>query len=267
MRGNCWDRAASPYFDLWVPRLIPYHEDLIRRAVPRPGERVLVTAAGPGAELLPISRALDGNGMLAATDSSPTMIEHARSEAQKAGIAMPIDFRVADAADTLGGTWDLIVSAFGLWQLEDRDEVLRSWSEALGEDGRIAVLEWGPPEPDGPFQLAELALVQTAPELGGARRGWALASRESMGELLASSGLRMVRHAVIRNTMSFGSAEGFLQALCSGGAFVHLVEGLGRERLGAMAEAFYAQLDPPSARTPLSFAPAASIAIAQKSPA
>lgn len=264
MRANCWDGAASPYFDLWVPRLIPYHEDLVRRAVVRPGERVLVTSSGPGAELLPISRALGGLGVLAATDSSVQMIEHARSEAAKAEIRMQVEFRVADAADTLGRSWDLIVSSFGLWQLDDRVSVLRAWRDGLDEGGRVAVLEWGPPEPDGPFELVSQALDAVAPELSPAHHTLGLASRESMGEMLAAAGLQMVRHAVVRNLMSFGSAEGFLQALCIGGTCVRFAEALGRDRMLRMGEAFYASLDPPSPRTPLTFSPAASIAIAER---
>lgn len=264
MRANCWDGAASPYFDLWVPRLIPYHEDLVRRAVPRPGERVLVTAAGPGAELLPISRALAGRGELVATDSCPEMIAHARSEATKAEIQMPLELRVADASDTLGRKWDLILSSFGLWQLEDRILVLRAWRDALADGGRVAVLEWGPPEPHGPFELIGQALETVAPDLAAVQRTHGLASRESMGEMLSSAGLQMVRHAVVRNLMAFGSAEGFLQTMCLGGPFVKFADALGRDRTQRIGEVFYAMIEPPSARTPLSFSPAASIAIAER---
>lgn len=225
---------------------------------------MLVTAAGPGAELLPISRALAGQGELVATDSSPEMIEYARNEAIKAELQMPVEFRVADAADTLGRRWDLILSSFGLWQLDDRISVLRAWRDALTEGGRVAVLEWGPPEPGGPFELVGQALETIAPELGAIQRTHVLASRESMGEMLSAAGLQMVRHAVVRNLMDFGSAEGFLQAMCLGGSFVRFADVLGRDRTQRVGEAFYELVDPPSARTPLSFSPAASIAIAER---
>jgi ubiquinone/menaquinone biosynthesis C-methylase UbiE len=264
MSATCWDKAVPHYLDFWIPRLIPYHEDLVRKSVPRPGERVLVTASGPGAELLAISRAMQGKGELVATDTSKLMIEQARKGVVPAEITMPIEFKVADASDTLGRQWDLIVNAFGLWQLDDRLGTLRAWREALADGGRVAVVEWGPPDPDGPFELVGTALRDLEPELGETTRLRELAARELMASMLEQAGLQMVRHAIVRNVMEFGSAEGFFNALCSGCSYVRFAEALGHERLEALAQAFYAKLSPPSSRTPLSFGPAASIAIAEK---
>jgi ubiquinone/menaquinone biosynthesis C-methylase UbiE len=263
MVDNCWDRAAPRYLDFWVPRLIPYHEDLVQKAAPKPGERVLVTAAGPGLELIPISRAMQGQGVLAATDPSEKMSEQARKVLAEADIGMHVDYVCTDASDTLKQNWDLIVNAFGLWQLKQRHKVLRGWREALSEGGRVAILAWGPPDPEGPFEMLESAFRDLEPEAATVTRLRELAGREAMGEILAESGLRMVRHAVVRNAMEFGSAEGFLDAMCSGCSLVQIAEALGRERLQRVAQAFYAKLTPASARTPLLFAPSASIAIAE----
>ena len=264
MPANCWDQAVPHYLDFWVPRLIPYHEDLIRKSVPRPGERVLVSSVGPGAELLPISEAMEGRGELVATDSSARMIEQARASLGPAEIKMPVELRVAEASDTLGRKWDLIINAFSLWLFEDRLGTLRAWREALAEGGRVALLDWGPPDPDGPFELVGAALRDLEPELGELTRRREQAGREAMSAMLAQAGLQLVRHAVVRNVMEFGSAEGFFRALCSGCSYIRFVETLGHERLETIANAFYSRLVPPSPRTPLSFAPAASIAIAEK---
>ncbi|MBI5535347.1 MAG: methyltransferase domain-containing protein [Deltaproteobacteria bacterium] len=264
MPSNCWDKVVPHYLDFWVPRLIPYHEDLVRKSVPRPGERVLVTAAGPGAELLPISRAMEGRGELVATDTSEAMIEHAKQLIGPAEIKMPIELRVADASDTLGRRWDLIMNAFGMWQLEDRIGTLSAWRDALADGGRVALLVWGPPDPDGPFELVGSSLQDLEPALGEHTRRRELAARESMATMLEQAGLQLVRHAVVRNVMEFGAAEGFFKALFSGCSYVQFAETLGRERIEALAQAFYARLSPPSPRTPLSFAPAAAIAIAER---
>jgi SAM-dependent methyltransferase len=225
---------------------------------------VLVSAAGPGAELRPISLAMEGKGELVATDLSARMVEQAIAALGPAEIKMPVDIRVADAADTLGHRWDLIVNAFNLWQLEDRLGTLRAWRDGLAEGGRVALLDWGPPDPDGPFELVGAALRDLEPELGELTRRRELAAREAMAAMLAQAGLLLVRHAVVRNVMEFGSAEGFFNALCTGCSYIRFAETLGRERLEAIAGAFYSRLSPPSSRTPLSFAPAASIAIAER---
>jgi ubiquinone/menaquinone biosynthesis C-methylase UbiE len=264
MPANCWDKAVPHYVDFWVPRLIPYHEDLVRKSVPRPGERVLITSVGPGAELRPVSVAMAGQGEIVATDCSGLMLDHAKASVGPAEIKTPISFQLADASDTLGRQWDLIMSAFALWTFEDRITTLRAWSEALAPGGRVAILDWGPPDPDGPFELVGGALRDLEPELGETTRRRELAAREAMAAMLGQAGLQLVRHAVVRNVMEFGSAEGFFNALCTGCSYVRFVESLGRERLEAVAQAFYAKLTPPSPRTPLSFAPAASVAIAEK---
>lgn len=262
MAEDCWDRAAQSYFDFWVPRLIPYYEELIQKAGPRPGERVLVTTAGPGAELMALVRALDGQGTVVATDASPRMIERAREAAEAAELGLPIKFAVADARDTLGGKWDLILSSFGLWQLEDRVEVLRAWRDALTEGGRVGLLEWGPPDPTGPFELVDNSLRSIEPGVAEVTKLRELAAREPFAELLGEAGLRMVRHAVVRHRMDFGSAEGFFKALCAGCSYLQVCDEIGPERTGRVADTFYARLTPPSPRTPLSFEPAASVAIA-----
>lgn len=264
MPANCWDKAVPHYVDFWVPRLIPYHEDLVRKAVPRPGERVLITGVGPGAELRPVSVAMGGRGEIVATDSSDLMLERARASLGPAEIKTPVQFQLADAGETLGRQWDLILNAFGIWMLEDRISALRAWAGALAAGGRVAILEWGPPDPDGPFELVGAALRDLEPELGEFTRRRELAARESMAAMLSQAGLQLVRHAVVRNVMEFGSAEGFFNALCTGFTYVRFAESLGRERLEAIAQAFYAKLSPASPRTPLSFAPAASVAIAEK---
>jgi hypothetical protein len=81
---------------------------------------------------------------------------------------------------------------------------------------------------------------------------------------VGQAGLQLVRHAVVRNVMEFGSAEGFFSSLCTGCSWIRFAESLGREWLEAIAQAFFSRLTPPSPRTPLSFAPAASIAIADR---
>jgi len=264
MAEDCWDRAAQSYLDFWVPRLIPYYEDLVQKAGARAGERVLVPAVGPGGELIALASAMKGQGSIVATDASPVMIEHAKAAAKAAEIAVPITFEVADASDVLGEKWDLILSAFGLWQLEERTAALRSWCEALTDEGRVALLEWGPPDPTGPFELVDDSLRSLEPDAGEVTKLRELAAREPLGELLSDAGLRMVRHAVVRYRMEFGSAEGFFKALCAGCSYLQVCEDIGQDRTRRVADSFYARLSPPSMRTPLSFEPAASIAIAQR---
>src|SRR6516165_9290748 len=69
-----WDRAAAGYLEEWVPRFIPYHLDLVVELTLREGERVLVTSAGPGTEVIAAARAVGPNGFVRATDKSAEMV-------------------------------------------------------------------------------------------------------------------------------------------------------------------------------------------------
>lgn len=263
MPDDCWDHAVQPYADFWVPRLIPYYDDLVQKAVPRPDERVLVTSVGPGAELRAVALAMEQRGQLAATDASPAMIQAARKALEAAEVHMPVQLEVAEAFDTLGRPWDLILSAFSLWQLPDRRSTLQRWARAVQPDGRIGILVWGPPDPDGPFEKVSAALQQVEPALGELVKAWELAARQPMRDLLEDAGLKLIRHATVRHDMEFASAEGFFAAMRRGCSFLRVCDKLGSQRTERVAEAFYDRLDPPSSRTPLTFAPSAAVAVAE----
>ena len=263
MPDDCWDRAAQPYADFWVPRLIPYYDDLVQKSVPRAGERVLVTSVGPGAELRAIAMAMGQQGQLAATDPSPAMIEACREGLADMDIRMPVQLEVTDACDTLGRQWDLILSAFSLWQLPDRLDALRRWGRAVQPGGRVGLLVWGPPDPGGPFEKVSLALQQSEPAVGELVKAWNLAARQPMRDLLDQAGLKLVRHATVRHEMEFVSADGFFAAMSRGCSFLRVVDRLGVQRTERVAQTFFALLDPPSPQTPLVFAPSATVAIAE----
>src|SRR5579862_5927414 len=103
--GTPWDRAAEGYLEEWVPRFVPYHLDLVREMALRPSQRVLVTSAGPGAEVLAIARAVGEQGRVRATDKSVEMVRICASQVAKAGFAT-VECAVADAVDANGGPWD-----------------------------------------------------------------------------------------------------------------------------------------------------------------
>lgn len=263
MPDDCWDRAAQSYADFWVPRLIPYYDDLVQKCVPKPDERVLVTSVGPGAELRAIALAMKHKGEIFATDPSPAMIEAAKEVTGDAELGMPVHFEVADAADTLGRRWDLILNAFSLWQLPERRTTLAKWGRALQPGGRIGLVVWGPPDPDGPFEKVSAAVQKVEPAIGELVNAWVLAARQPMRDMLEEAGLKLIRHAIVRHDMEFVSAEGFFAAMRSGCSFLRVCDRLGAQRTERVAAAFYEQLDPPSPKTPLCFAPAAAVAIAE----
>jgi ubiquinone/menaquinone biosynthesis C-methylase UbiE len=253
-----WDRAAAAYVEEWVPRFVPYHLDLVHELALREGQRVLVVTAGPGAEVLAVARAVGEKGFVRATDASVAMVNLCKAQISKAGFDWA-QCDVADAGDTVGGPWDAIVCALGLWQIAERAAAIRAWRGALSPRGKVGVIAWGPPETDDPFEVLSRVLREVEPTLTG-RNGRADAERVAMEAMFEEAGLAMVRHTVVRHVLSFPSAERFVRAMREGCTWRKTWEELGDTRMERVARAFYVWAGGPDA--PLSFAPPAALAIA-----
>ena len=259
--GTPWDRAAAGYLEEWVPRFVPYHRDLVQEMALGPGERVLVTSSGPGAEVLAVARCVGDAGFVRATDPSPAMVRLCRDQLDRAALATTAECAEADAADVRGGPWDAVLCAFGLWQIAARVETLRAWAGALGPHGKVGIITWGPSEADEPFQVLRACLDELEPALA-TPNPHVHAERAAMAAMFEAAGLAMVRHTVVRHTMTFHSAEAFVVAMRESCTWRRLWEQMGDARMQRVAARFYARMGGPE--TPLSFDPPATVAIAAR---
>jgi ubiquinone/menaquinone biosynthesis C-methylase UbiE len=257
--GTPWDRAAEGYLEEWVPRFVPYHLDLVRELALRPNDHVLVASAGPGAEVLAVARAVGNHGFVRATDKSAEMVRICRSQVERAHLPTRIECATADASEAGGGPWDAVVCAFGLWQLPARVEALRAWRDELAPQGKVGVITWGPSDPGEPFHLLGECLRELEPSYS-VPEPHVDAERDAMAAMFAHGGLSMVRHTVVRHTLSFRSAEAFVKAMREACTWRRLWEELGDARLERVAARFYEKVGGPE--TPLSFDPPATLALA-----
>jgi threonine dehydrogenase-like Zn-dependent dehydrogenase len=256
--GTPWDRAAEGYLEEWVPRFVPYHLDLVEEMTLRPGDRVLVTSAGPGSEVLAVARAIGATGFVRATDKSAAMVRICGEQLERARLAARTECAEADAIDAHGGPWDAVLCAFGLWQLPSRVDALRAWAKELAPQGKVGIVTWGPTPAGEPFQLLGACLREVEPSFS-VPDPHVLAEREPMGAMFAEAGLVMVRHTVVRHTLTFRSAEAFIAAMRESCTWRKVWEEIGDARMQRVAGAFYEKVG--HAGTPLSFDPPATIAI------
>jgi ubiquinone/menaquinone biosynthesis C-methylase UbiE len=253
-----FDRAARRYIEEWVPRFVPYHLDLVRELALVQGQRVLVARCGPGAEVLAVARAVGDKGIVRATDPSAELIGICDEQVKKAGFPA-VTCERAEPDDVGEGNWNAVVCAFGLWTLGDRAAVLRQWAASLAPHGKIGVLTFGPPDENDPFEILALSLRELEPgEVAKPPR--IEASRESFSKTFEEGGLALVRHTVLRHTVSFPTAEDFTAAIREGRTWRNVWAELGPERMGRVTARFYEQVGGPTA--PLVFEPAATLAIA-----
>lgn len=253
-----WDRAAAKYIEEWVPRFVPYHVDLVRELSLARGQRVLVVSAGPGAEVLAVARAVGDEGFVRATDRNPDLVKVCCEQLEKAGFSAVLCER-AEPSDVGDGEWNAVICAFGLWPLENREAVISRWASSLAPSGKVGVLTFGPPTEDDPFEMLARALKDLEPNAVH-RPTRVDSSRDSMTKMFERGGLSLVRHTVLRHTVTFESAEAFVDAIKEGRTWGRVWDELGPERMGRVTARFYDQVGGPTEA--LSFEPTVTLAIA-----
>lgn len=189
--------------------LRPFTEELMRRAAPAPGERVLDIGCGTGETSLLAAEAVGEKGAVFGVDISQPMLDLARNRAMMAG-AMHAAFSVRDAqAEDLGPQADLVMSRFGVMFFEDTAAGFANMRRHARPGGRLSFVCWQPvrenewvtiglgiakahvafpPPPDpyapGPFALADidrtLALLAEA--------GWQDAAADPFATTISQGG-------------------------------------------------------------------------------
>ena len=170
-------------------------ERLVDLLAPRPGQRILELAAGPGdTGFLALRRLLPG-GHLVTTDVAPEMIEAARRRAAELGLD-EVSFAVEDAAALTFAdvSMDGVLCRWGLMLVPEMEAAAAEIARVLRPGGRVAVAVWGSPEQNdwmtAPGRSAlELGLMERPdPEAPGPFR---LSADERLVALLENAGLRV----------------------------------------------------------------------------
>jgi SAM-dependent methyltransferase len=114
---------------------------------PKPGERVLELAAGPGETGLIAAQRLGPEGRLLSTDQAPQMVEIARRRAAELGLEN-VDFDVTDAQrmELEPESFDAVLCRWGYMLMADPDEALRRTRRVLKRGGRLPLATWDRPD-------------------------------------------------------------------------------------------------------------------------
>jgi SAM-dependent methyltransferase len=148
-----WDAAAEGYAAYYVPRFAPWVADGVRAiaASALPDGPLLVPCCGTFPELPALVEHLPGREIVG-IDLSAGMVRLAREHTYPNVTVLQGDAATLD--DRWTGACAAVVSVFGLQQLPDPAQALRSWAAALRPGGRLSVVFWpGLVEEDGPFAL------------------------------------------------------------------------------------------------------------------
>jgi SAM-dependent methyltransferase len=120
------------------------HADVLLQLVPpRPGERVLDVAAGPGTVALKAAALVGPEGSVIATDLTPEWAEVIGERCAEAGLRN-VEFRAmgAEVLDLPDDHFDVAYCQFGLMFVPDPVQALREMRRVLKSGGRLGVVVW-----------------------------------------------------------------------------------------------------------------------------
>jgi SAM-dependent methyltransferase len=122
-------------------------EKMLDLTMPRPGERVLELACGPGGLGLAAARRVEPGGEVVMSDVAAEMTSIAAARADALGLSN-VSTRVLDLEriEEPDGSYDVVLCREGLMFAVDPGRAAREIRRVLRPSGRFAVAVWGPRE-------------------------------------------------------------------------------------------------------------------------
>ena len=205
------DSPAGAYERFFVPAIFaPWARELLRRASPRPGERVFDLACGTGAVARRVGPVVGPAGRVIGLDRSAGMLAVARELPTLGGAT--IAWCAGDAASLpfADGAFDLALCQQGLQYVADRAAATRELRRVLAQGGRAAVAVWRSAGHNPFFREVNEALARHT----GGQAPLAPFSLGEEGELrdhLTGAGFRDVTIAQVALSVCFPCAADFLR--------------------------------------------------------
>ena len=194
-QAEAWNGPEAAHFvdhaDRYDRQLEPFTQALLEQAEPDADRVILDVGCGSGATTLAAAARAE---RVVGVDLSQPLVELARRRAQAARITN-VEFVIGDAQthDFVAGTFDLMISQFGLMFFDDPVRAFTNLRGALTSDGRAAFVCWQGLDANEWLTLIADAVRQTAelPEFGGQSRGpgmFALCRPDEITALLGEAG-------------------------------------------------------------------------------
>jgi SAM-dependent methyltransferase len=209
---------AEVYERYLVPALfLPSAEDLLRRAAPGPGERVLDVACGTGAVARQVAPMVGAAGTVVGLDVSPAMLGVARSLPAPSGPAIAWREGSAVALPFPDAAFDLVLCQQGLQFFADRLAAVREMRRVLAPGGRVVLSVSRGVEHQPVYAALNEAMAR---HLGSPAMAapFALGDAEELRALLTEAGLRGAAVEPVVRTVRFPSPGRFVRFSVLGAA-------------------------------------------------
>jgi len=181
--------AARAYEALFVPALFRQWASIVADAARlQPGQRVLDVACGTGVLAREAASRVGSSGRVIGLDASPGMIAVAAERAPH------IEWRCgsAESLPFPDGSFDAVVSQFGLMFFADRSQAIREMMRVLVPGGLAAVAVWNSLETMPAFAAEVELLERTAgrPAADALRAPFVLGNLAELAVFFAEAGVR-----------------------------------------------------------------------------
>jgi SAM-dependent methyltransferase len=117
----------------------PEAESFVARLELAPGARVLDLACGTGSVTVPLARR---GAVVTGLDMAPNLLEEARERAAREGLPIRFDEGFAEMLPYPDGSFDVLVSMFGIMSSPLPDTVASETARVLRPGGRLALANW-----------------------------------------------------------------------------------------------------------------------------
>jgi ubiquinone/menaquinone biosynthesis C-methylase UbiE len=215
-----WDSQANQWYEQRESLFAasrPVHGWLVQHLDPKPGQRVLEVAAGPGDTGFLVAPLL-GDGRLVSTDLSPVMVDAAKKRGAELRITNA-DYRVLDAQamDLEDASFDGVICRWGVMLMPDPAAALREARRVLVPGGRLVLAVFTGPEKN-PFASLPARILVEMGRLPAPSAGWqpgilALADRARLQALLDGAQFQNVLIESVGMTWTFVDVDDYWRFL------------------------------------------------------
>jgi ubiquinone/menaquinone biosynthesis C-methylase UbiE len=186
--------------------------DLVDRAAPREGERVLDVACGTGVVARIAAERVGATGRVIALDLNPGMLAVARSFPAVTGAVIEWREGTVLALPFADEAFDIVFCQLGLQFFPDRPQALQEMRRALALGGRLALNAFGPIEHNpATYALASALDRHSSPSASVAKRTeHALADTEQLRRLVADAGFHSIEIETVSKLVRFPSPADYV---------------------------------------------------------
>ncbi len=229
---------AQTYEDYFVPHQFrPWTDELLERATPQPGERVLDVACGTGIVARMVAQRTNGQARVVGLDLSPAMLEVARSVSAREGVEIAWHEGSASALPFPDGAFDLVLAQQGLQFFPDKAAAMGEMYRVLAPGGRATTSTWTEIA-NNPFFEVFAGVIQKHLGAPALHIPFSLGDQTTLRSLFVDAGFDAIEIERVRRTVRYPSPDKFVTlGLAGASAAIPALQTMSEAERTALTEA------------------------------